>query len=284
MQELSTSIGQTAKMPCTAMHAWTIASSTTGATYRIYATQPEGMPPESGWPAIFLLDGEGLFGTVSEAIARLARRTDATGVTKAVAVAICADPVAGVDVRRRDFGTPSSDPHGAGPSSTTELQGEEFLQFLHTALVPALVEAMQLDGRKLSLYGHSLAGFSALNSFLSSASPFARFAAISPSIWWDREGLYARLDHADTGNRRIFLAAGEWEEALPPWQARTEQAESILARRQARRMIRNAREISERIVASSGPDTATFAFFEDEDHASIVSRSIAPALRFISME
>lgn len=82
----------------------------TGEIYRIDIALPDevaaGARPEAGWPAIYLLDAGGCFATCVEAVRRMGRRPDATGVEPLVVVGISSD-AADYDVprRQRDFTT-----------------------------------------------------------------------------------------------------------------------------------------------------------------------------------
>jgi predicted alpha/beta superfamily hydrolase len=140
-----------------------------------------------------------------------------------------------------------------------------------------------LDGARRTLFGHSLAGYFTLWVLANRCRAFRNYAAISPSIWWDREGLFAAAPKAAGHDRRLFMAVGEWEEALPPWQIGLPGSEAALARRQARRMIANVRELGSALQAVMGEERVRFTVLAEEDHASIVSAAIPRALRLASL-
>ena len=91
-----------------------------------------------------------------------------------------------------------------------------------------------------------------------------------------------RIGDVPTRLKQAFLAAGEWEERLPPWQEGLEGSEDALDRRRRRAMIGNARAASDRLAAALGKDAVHFAAYDGEDHASILTRAIPRVLRFIS--
>ena len=243
--------------------------------YRLEVLLPQGERPSTGWPALLLLDGEGLVGTFAEAVQRLSRRSDATGVVPSAIIALTAESVDGVDHRNRDFATARPD------MPDEEADGETFRQFVE-GLVPVLAARHDLDPCRLALLGHSLAGYFALHMFGSPSSPFKQFAAISPSIWWDRERLNERIARCNASGRRAFLAIGEWEEAVPPWQVGHPLAQDALARRRSRRMIGNVQDMADALAAMMGEGSVVMRLFDDEDHASILTRCVAPVLRFLS--
>ena len=118
--------------------------------YRIDLLVPDGPPPPAGWPAVWLLDGAGCFGTCAEAMRRMSRRSDATGVVPQVVVGISA-----VDRdrarRQRVFTTLRGDRPEAGGA-------QDFLHFLLEEVRPQVVRRVPLDPGRATLWGHSLAG------------------------------------------------------------------------------------------------------------------------------
>ncbi|MBL3615547.1 alpha/beta hydrolase, partial [Bacillus sp. RHFS18] len=59
-----------------------------GRTYRIFVSFPQEEPPASGFPVIYLLDANSVFGTMAEALRVQSRRPEKTGVVPAVIVGI----------------------------------------------------------------------------------------------------------------------------------------------------------------------------------------------------
>jgi predicted alpha/beta superfamily hydrolase len=108
---------------------------------------------------------------------------------------------------------------------------------------------------------------------------FETYVAISPSIWWDEAGLLAGVQSLHGAPVRVFLAVGEWEEALPPWQRGAPGAAAIEARRRERRMVGRARALADALADVLGEERVSFVAFPDEDHASVVPGAIARALR-----
>lgn len=251
-----------------------------GNAYRIDIALPRGEPSEAGWPSIWLLDGGGCFATCVEALRRMSRRTDATGVAPLVVVAVSAAG-GGYDVaqRQRDFTTART---GAATGDAGTGGAEAFLDFLTGDVARAAAGRAPLDPERRTLFGHSLAGYFALWVLCHRSAAFRNYAAISPSIWWDRDGLLDAVEGLRGSGRRLFLAVGEWEEALPPWQVGLAGSADALARRTSRRMVANTREFGDRLGDVLGRDDARFALLAEEDHASIVSAAMPRALRLAS--
>jgi len=252
-------------------------SRSNGQSYRILVWQPAVPAPPEGFPAILLLDATGCFGTCVEAVKRMARRPDATGVQQAIVIGVTHpdDTLYDTGQRQRDFTTPNPAVDGSGGAP-------DFLAFLADELTPSLAADRPLDRNRLTLFGHSLAGFFTLWALAARPDAFAAYAAISPSLWWDRDRLFAALAKADLRQKRLLLCVGEWEAALPPWQRGKDGADAILARRQQRRMIANAEELVRAIRPRMPEGGLDFEVLAQEDHASIVSAAVPRALRLMS--
>ena len=246
---------------------------------RIDLLVPAGAPPAAGWPSIWLLDGAGCFGTCAEAMRRMSRRSDATGVVPQVVVGIsAADGARDTDRARRQrlFTTPRSDRPDAGGA-------EAFLRFLLEEVRPQVAGRAALDPAGGTLWGHSLAGYFTLWVLAHAPAAFRSYAAISPSVWWDRPLLEDGLARLQPAGPRALVCIGEWEDALPPWQAQAPGAADALARRQARQMVAGARDIAGLLARRLGEDRVQFRLLPEEDHASILSAAIPRMLRMASM-
>ena len=253
-----------------------------GEGYRIDIALPSGACPPGGWPAVVLLDAAGCFATCVEAMRRMSRRQDATGVGQAVLIGISpADGDPANARRQRDF--TSTRTGGKADAGADAGGAEAFLAFIERQVLPTVSARLPLAEGRLTLFGHSLAGYFALWVLANRPRLFRSYAAISPSIWWDREGLFDAFSRAQIADRRLFMAVGEWEEALPPWQLGLPGSEEALARRKARRMIANVLELGAALQAAMGEERASFRLLPEEDHASIVSAAIPRMLRMASL-
>lgn len=258
---------------------FTVKNSAQGDDYRIAIALPEGEVPPGGWPSLYLLDAAGSFGTCVEALRRMDRRTAATGVAPMIVVGISA--VSGYDVarRQRDYTTPRA---GAEANGTEGGGAARFLDFIEDRVEPAVSARIMLNPARRTLCGHSLGGYFALWAMTERPGSFRACAAISPSIWWDKPGLMARVERLADSDLRMLIAFGEWEDALPPWQRDAPDSESVLARRRARGMISGGTEVAARLANLLGEDRVRLLLLPEEDHASIVSAAMPRALRLAS--
>jgi uncharacterized protein len=243
--------------------------------HRINLLVPDGPMPAGGWPSVWLVEADGCFATCVEAMRRMSRRSDATGVVPQVIVGINAtDPDR--TRRRRSFTTPKHGHSEAGGA-------EAFRNFLLDRVRVAVAARVTLDPWRATLWGHSLAGYFVLWVLATQPDAFSTYAAISPSTWWDRP-LLERALRGLSGDRRVLVCIGEWEDALPPWQANAPGASDALARRQARQMVTGARDIAALLAGVLGEDRVQFRLLPEEDHASILSAAIPRMLRLASAD
>lgn len=210
----------------------------------------------------------------------MSRRPDATGVEPTAIVGV--SYAGGHDARRRrvDF-TPAA-AEGDDPPPGTVGGASALLAFIEDELRPSLASRVELDPDRQTIVGHSLAGFFVLWVLTHHTTAFSNFAAISPSLWWNRALLTRQLPSIKGSARRVFLTVGEWEGALPPWQVGLPQSAEALARRQTRRMIEGTSDFAEQLAAVLGTGNVVFELLANEDHASIVSAAMPRILRFAS--
>ena len=253
------------------------------ATYRISLWLPPGPPPDGGWPVVYVLDANTLFATFVEAIQRSARRPDATGIGMAAVVGIAhADErIFATEHRYRDYTFEPS----ALIESNISSGGEAFLAFIADQLAPELDAEFAFNPERRSLFGHSLAGYFVLNALAVRPAVFSHYAAISPSVWWHREALSARLNSlnqeavAQIGG--VLVAVGEWEGEPAPWLAGSQGLAQLLERRGERQMIANARAVADLLRDMLGERRTTYRCFAEEDHSSIVMIAVQRTLRLM---
>jgi len=260
-----------------------VRAASSGAAYRVGVWLPPGDPPPGGFPALYLLDANALFGTFVEAVRRSSRRPDATGIGPAAVIGIAHEGDALYDEaqRRRDFsfGPPAQE---APPAAGSVGGAPAFLSFLADELAPALRAELPLDGARQTLFGHSLAGHFVLQALARRPGAFRTWAAVSPSLWWDETGLRAQLAATLPAQRgaRVFMAVGEWEGEIPPWQREAPGYEQLVARRAQRRMVESAQALAQDLRGWMPDGELLFRVFPEEDHASVLMIAAQRALRF----
>lgn len=255
-------------------------------SYQIFVSVPGGDVPASGFPTVYMLDGNADFVAVSETMRRVTRRPAATGIHPAIVVGIGYPNTSAYDLDRRYVDFTLTGPAGSGEHDATPPNGGQvaFIDFITRQLMPHIETRFASDPQRRLLLGHSLAGYFALEVAARHPDLFSGYASFSPSLWWDGEGLWQRLEAGalKAGRSRLYLAVGRYEQETAPWQGAEAESEDYLAVREERRMVDSARELSIKLGGLLGGDERIrFELGDEEDHATIVPTFLCRALRFI---
>lgn len=262
-----------------------------GRDYRIFVAWPVEPPPPAGYPVFYVLDANAAFATVVEAIRMRSHRPDATHVWPAIVVGVGYDTAAPYERVRRtfDYTQPDSDPTradgGDGRAAIAVGGGPRFLAMLRGEVTALVARDWPLDPARRTLVGHSLAGYFVLHTLVTAPHAFATYIAMSPSIWWDHDGLHAgaaalaATRTAADAPTRAYITVGEYEQALAPWQRERPPVGTVAERRQDRRMVDHARALAERLAMVPGLQVR-FDLLAGQDHASVVPVSLSEGVRF----
>lgn len=231
-----------------------------GRDYRIFIAKPTGDAPAGGFPVIYMLDGNSVFGTAVEA-SRLQAR--ALGPVVIVAIGYPIETPLDGDRRYYDL-TPKTD-----ISSFRQRLGrdvvtggrDEFLDFIVSQVRPLVASRYPVDPQRQTLFGHSLGGQFVLHAMFTRPGLFQTYVAGSPSIWWNERSLLQELEAfaampAETRNDltlRIIVGADELGHIL------------IDARN---------------LVVKLPPMRVYYQEIDDESHVSMLPAAINSALRF----
>lgn len=247
-----------------------------GRDYVINVFVPEIAPPSSGYPVIYLLDANAVFGTMVEAMRVQSARSDKTGVVPAVIVGIGYEakqpfpperyydfmmPVPEVDLPRRPDGA-SWPEHGGA---------EAFMHFIEEQLKPEVEEKYSIDRSRQSIVGHSLGGLLVLQMLLGNPGTFRHYIAGSPSIHWNsawivqqRASWVSRAENCGK-EMHVLITAGEQEGSHPSG------------------VVGRSRELAHWLGQTGLEDfSAEFTCFEDEGHISVLPILMSRAIRFAS--
>ncbi|MFS0871916.1 alpha/beta hydrolase [Paenibacillus xylanilyticus] len=247
-----------------------------GREYRIKVFVPDSAPPASGYPVIYLLDANAVFGTMVEAMRVQSARSDKSGVVPAVIVGIgyaarqpfpperhydLMMPVSEADLPRRPDGA-SWPEHGGA---------EAFMHFIEEQLKPEVEGMYSIDRSRQSIVGHSLGGLFVLQMLLGNPGTFRHYIAGSPSIHWNsswiaqqRESWVSRVENCGA-EMHVLLAAGEQEGSHPSG------------------VVERSREFAHWLNATGLEGlSAEFSCFEDEGHISVLPILMSRAIRFAS--
>lgn len=253
--------------------------------YSVFVAWPDEAQkadPESELSVIYVLDGNAFFATVVEALRLRLHRPSHLGIRPALVVGIGYPIDRPYDRDRRTFD------FTFGPSVEDSLAtgvggASKFTTFLDQVIKPAVNARFNVDPLSQTIVGHSLAGFYVLSLLLEQPHLFQNYVSISPSIWWDSMRLKKHVDSAgerlaavdDKASRRAIITVGEYEQTLSPSEKDHIQAQTIAERRERRKMVDNARDLSESLKKVSPALLAVdFSEFRGQDHASTIGASI----------
>ncbi|MGG0717526.1 alpha/beta hydrolase-fold protein [Robertmurraya massiliosenegalensis] len=237
-------------------------SQSTEYEYTIQVYVPNTTPPQTGFPIIYVLDGQSYFEFAKHAIKLQSQNKRKTKIEPSIVVGICHDEK---DMRQRrfyEFTAPADQyifpKHAKGKHMDLGENGGAplFQKFMEEELKPFIEKKFEVDTNKQTLYGHSLAGYYAIWCYLTHCHDFQTYLAISPSIWWNGKELHDYVKKAHPHDlQKLFIAVGEHEGF----------------------MVEDAKVFYEELPVPS----KMLHIAPNENHASIVPTTISRALRFI---
>ncbi len=153
--------------------------------YQVWIARPASPAPATGYPVLYLLDGNAALGGLNaELLDDLARRPHPPVL---VAVGYAGGKRIDGPGRAYDY-TPTA------PTSDRFRQlatggADGFLAWLLERLEPTVAQQVPLDRSQRALWGHSLGGLFVLHALLTRPDAFVRGYAVSPSLWWSPAAL-----------------------------------------------------------------------------------------------
>jgi predicted alpha/beta superfamily hydrolase len=269
-----------------------LASKISGRTYRIFVYKPLAPSPPSGYPVLFVTDGNGMFPLAAAQTAILG--LEGKG---AIVVGIgypTDDYMRPMTLRYRDL-TPVTADKTLFPTQPPLAEADQggaselFYRFITEELRPAVSAAYPLDAQKQTLYGHSLGGLFVLGVMFKHPESFNNYVASSPSIWWDKrsvlKGEGGFLAHAKSAEHpiRVLICVGSKEQdpysEAPPGSPPLSEINKRIAEA---RMVDNARGLAKRLAQSGAKSGLLVRFqeFSRENHMSVIPASISRAIGF----
>ncbi|SEJ25060.1 hypothetical protein SAMN05518849_10479 [Sphingobium sp. AP50] len=213
-------------MPATA--TWDMTSDS-GEVYRIFVSYPEkGEPPAGGYPVLYILDGNAIFGGFAET-RRLLAMMETPDIGKSIVVGVGYPTQDAYDMRRLyDFtGGPPPPPWDVDFKEQRSGGWDKFRDFLTGKLRMEIGQRYKINPQRQALFGHSLGGLFAIHTLFSRPNAFHAIIAASPSLFWDKSMLEQERNFvaglqsgAVTSPSRLLVVSGELEEtALERWDA-----------------------------------------------------------------
>lgn len=253
---------------------FTISSAITGEDYRVLIRIPPEAPPENGYPALWMLDGDASFPL---AFSRPSRRTSSRkGATASGLVIALGFPGAApfdVKARARNY-TPAPD-RETGDQLSMEFGGASaFLSVIANEIRPAIANRIPIDMSQQTLFGFSYGGLFTVNALLNHPGHFQRYWAASPSLWFS-DGLLMRQMRASppaTSGERLTMTVGNDEQySTAPLPA---ERQEHLCRRA---MVDNTREAAKRISDANPDLKVELVVARDHDHFDMLMHGVRRA-------
>jgi predicted alpha/beta superfamily hydrolase len=192
----------------------TIHSSVLGEDRTLLVWLPEGYEQSSRrYPVLYVLDGEYFFPVAVSAVQFLSELGYEAGQHPIPEMIVVG--VVNVD-RDRDY-TPTHAPTQSRGRLSFPTSGGAgaFAEFLENEVLPLVDRRYRTHPHRV-LSGWSLGGLFTVNTYLERSQLFARYLAISPSLWWDDSIVVKRTrrrlgDGGELSPRRLVITLGALE-------------------------------------------------------------------------
>lgn len=230
-----------------------------------------GPEPETGYPALLVLDGDAYFtgvATMANAMASSRVQTKKTSLLL-VGVGYSDQEPIHIEQRSLDF-TP---PLRRGASAEEQIsfgQADRFYQFLQKELIHYLTEHYFINSKHLALFGHSFGGLYGLYDLFQEEPLFTYYILSSPSVWWhDKRILDFDINNQQVSDKHLKITVGELEGVVA----------DADVRRKSRNMMGNAEDLFEQLKTKVG--VVEFAVYPNESHGSVAYKSVLDSLKFL---
>src|SRR5665213_803697 len=228
-------------------HRIQFTSAIDGESYTLSIHVPLTPPPPSGYPVIYVLDGDFLFGMASD-ISLDIGNPNLTPVVVAIGHGLLENmdvvakyatrkpgdttPIGLADIggalntlRFHDLTLPVAPNHrapdwiGLTPDNVGGV--DAFLKVIETEIKPRVAATVPVNSADQAIFGHSIAGLAVLRALFTEPTAFRTFIAASPSIWWDADAVladehkFAEAVQSGRASPRVLITVGADEPDSP---------------------------------------------------------------------
>ncbi|QWT22028.1 hypothetical protein KPL74_08475 [Bacillus sp. NP157] len=193
-----------------------------GESYRVKVYVPQGTPPASGYPTLYVLDGNVFFGTFASAVWNEAKALE---LEQAVVVGIESGPGPNSADRTLDFTPEDLTAYekkvvvDLGPDA--KFGGyEKFIDTIQREIKPRVRHMVPVDAKHQTLLGWSLGGQAVVHTMLKHPDYFTCYVAISPALWRSDRAVFREVPtfektvSAGSPHVSLFMGVGSREEEL----------------------------------------------------------------------
>ncbi|WP_394561483.1 alpha/beta hydrolase [Aquipseudomonas alcaligenes] len=177
--------------------------------YRVWLGQPKAAAPATGYPVLWMLDGNAAIGVLDAAL--LQRLAEGSAP---LLVALGYQTPLRIERQARvfDYTPPRDGQVGLADAFTGEATGgaDIFLDLFEQGLRPQVARRVAFDAKRQTLWGHSYGGLLVLRALFSRPQLVGSYVAASPSLWWAGDALLAGRKAAPVGTA-LLLTRGSAE-------------------------------------------------------------------------
>lgn len=165
--------------------------------YKVWTAIPNKKPPASGYPVLYLLDGNAVMDRLSDELLQKLSQRDPPVL---VAIGYQTDLPFELTARAYDY-TPATQSSPQNLRGRTGGGSAVFRRLLEQTIAPLAEKDLAIDPQKRALWGHSYGGLFVLESFLSSDF-FHTFYSAVPSLDRNNAALLSALERVNTAQSR----------------------------------------------------------------------------------
>ena len=249
-----------------------------GRTYRIFTAAPAEAAPKTGFPVIYMIDGNRTLPIAARSMAQ-------NPALKAVFVGIgypTDDPEEIIRLRYFDLTPPTPDNLLPARTNLPKTGGRNaFFDFLETQVKSEIGKRFNIDKSKQALFGHSLGGLFTLYALFNHTNSFQTYSAADPSIWWNNRSILPDKDRFVTAFKsaphpiRLLIETSGKRGSRRPGVTKEDKA-----RMEKLRGGPSGADVYAELSKLPQMETA-FRRFNNESHGSMIPRTVKDSLAFI---
>ncbi|WP_229779307.1 alpha/beta hydrolase [Pseudomonas matsuisoli] len=251
--------------------------------YRIWVAEPKRDAPPSGYPVIYLLDGNAALATLDEALLSEMSRAEPPVI---VAIGYATDLRFDTTARAYDYTPQLPGGQPVVDDIVRERKGggaDTFLDLIEGQIKPRVSSIAPVDLKRQTLWGHSYGGLFTLHALFTRPQSFQSYVAADPSIWW-QEGYILNEEKGfapPPSPIRVTLMRGMAE------RVRDNDSDAVSAVVKARRKATEsvppdaAARLAERLARYSGV-SVSYRAFPELSHGPMLPVSLGETLRSVA--
>lgn len=176
--------------------------------YKVWTGVPDKAPPASGFPVLYMLDGNAVMDRLSDTfLKQLSAQTPPVLIVIGYQTALPFDS----EARTYDYTPADKEHHDTDRYGRKGGGSEIFRHLLEETIAPLAESNLKINSRQRGIWGHSYAGLFVLDSYLSSAF-FNLYYTASPSLKRNNFALVRKIqmiNKDDLANKQLYVMEGD---------------------------------------------------------------------------